>query len=37
MILEIVDILLKDVSKILEAKNINVNFSKELKEYLIKV
>lgn len=37
MILEIVDILLKDVSKILEGKNIKVDFSKELKEYLIKV
>jgi len=37
MILEIVDILLKDVCKILETKNIKVDFSKELKEYLIKV
>lgn len=37
MILEIVDILLKDVTKILEAKNIKIEFSKELKEYLIKV
>ncbi len=37
MILKIVDILLKDVCKILEAKNIKIEFSKELKEYLIKV
>lgn len=37
MILEIVDILLQDVSKILEAKNIKIDFSKDLKEYLIKV
>lgn len=37
MILEIVDILLKDVSKTLEEKNIKIEFSKELKEYLIKV
>ncbi len=37
MILEIVEILLKDVCKILEAKNIKIDFSKELKEYLIKV
>jgi len=36
-ILKIVDILLKDVSKTLEAKNIKVNFSKELKEYLVKI
>lgn len=37
MILEITDILLEEVKKILEAKNISINFSPELKEYLIKV
>lgn len=37
MILQIVDILLTDVKKTLEKKNIQVDFSKELKEYLIKV
>jgi ATP-dependent Clp protease ATP-binding subunit ClpB len=37
MILEIVDILLKDVEKTLLRKNILVNFDNKLKEYLIKV
>lgn len=37
MILQIVDILLEDVKKTLEKKNIFINFSPELKEYLIKV
>ncbi|MBW7954708.1 AAA family ATPase [Candidatus Gracilibacteria bacterium] len=37
MILQIIDILLTDVKKTLEKKNIGVDFSKELKGYLIKV
>ncbi|MGE4444213.1 MAG: ATP-dependent Clp protease ATP-binding subunit [Candidatus Altimarinota bacterium] len=37
MILQIVDILLTDVKKTLEKKNIQVDFSEKLKEYLIKV
>lgn len=37
MILGILDILLGEVTKILEAKNIKVHFGNELKEYLIKV
>lgn len=37
MLLEITDILLKDIEKILLEKNIKVEFSKELKEYLMKV
>jgi len=37
MILKIVDILLKDVEKILENKNIKVSFDEKLKGYLTKV
>ncbi|MDD5769554.1 MAG: AAA family ATPase [Candidatus Gracilibacteria bacterium] len=37
MILEIVDILLEEVKKILESKNIKISFDENLKEYLIKV
>lgn len=36
-IIKIIDILLEDVRKILKSKNINANFSQELKEYLAKV
>lgn len=37
MILQIVDILLKEVEKTLEGKNIKIRFDEKLKEYLIKV
>ena len=37
MILQIVDILLQDVVKILEKKNIKISFDEKLKEYLTKV
>jgi ATP-dependent Clp protease ATP-binding subunit ClpA len=37
MILEIIEILLKDVEKTLLSKNISIAFSDKLKEYLINV
>lgn len=37
LIIQIVDILLADVAKILKEKNIQINFSPELKKYLLKV
>jgi ATP-dependent Clp protease ATP-binding subunit ClpB len=37
MILKIVDILLNDVERILNSKNISVSFDDILKDYLIKV
>jgi ATP-dependent Clp protease ATP-binding subunit ClpB len=37
VIISIVDVLLKDVEKILNSKNIGITFSDNLKKYLIKV